>query len=436
MNEGILKKISKIGQYIFLDKNPDRIKRISRKNIIGSIVESTVFTVLIILVCYALPFTRNNFLALNMHPLAVMVAIISLRYGIYPGFLSAFIATIGYIAVYVASGNDMVLFFLKFQYHKFFIMFLFIAMILGKFQADKKENEEVSKRNIKKLKKLLIEEREKSEKLLTINRDLKNQIIQSRGGVISFQNIRKNLKSLMTIEEVFTRTIYYMNQLMNCENASIYLVENGMLNQIIKVGNSPMKKRLDLKNGESERFLMAINSREALEFPVDLKGEKPVFVSPVFYGEKIIALFEITRLSYETSKSENFGLFKAIMEEINISLSRIFYKNREENVGIFEEGTFITTGQYFGQILSEVKNRKKYYNQRYFILEGINANKYLAKELQEKLDELRKEGFAADYTCINDNKIEFLFINESDENNQRQLKILKNILKEEKLYEI
>ena len=112
MTSKIFKETLKIKRYIFLDKNPDRIEVISKKNIILSIIESLSYTILILLVCYALPFTRNNFLSLNIHPLAVMESIISLRYGIYAGFFSAFIATLGYIAAYIFSGNDMVLFFL------------------------------------------------------------------------------------------------------------------------------------------------------------------------------------------------------------------------------------------------------------------------------------------------------------------------------------
>ena len=430
----IFKEILKIKKYVFLDKNPDRIEVISKKTIVLSTVESISYTILILLICYALPFTRNNFLALNIHPLAVMVAIISLRYGVYSGFLSAFIATLGYLAAYVFSGNDMVLFFLKFQYYKFFIMFLFIAMILGKFQANRKENEEIAKRNSEKLKDLLDEEKQKNDELLKINRDLKNQIIVNRGRVISFQNIRKDLELMTTVEQVFTKSINFINQFMNCENASVYIIKNQSLNQIIKIGNSSMEKILNLNEPQAERFLTAMEKSEALEFPVDLKGEKPVFVAPVFYGKKIIAFLEITRLSYETSKSENFELFKIIVEEMNNSLARIFSQNEKNNIHIFEENTFITTKKYFEQILDEVKDRKKYYNQKYFILEGINKNKYLPKELQNKLNEL--QGFNASYTAIIDDKIKFLIINGDNENNKRQLEIVKNILKEEIMYEI
>ena len=92
--------------------------------------------------------------------------------------------------------------------------------------------------------------------------------------------------------------------------------------------------------------------------------------------------------------------------------------------------------KYFEQILDEVKDRKKYYNQRYFILEGNNKNKYSSEELQKKLDELEKNGLNADYVTITDDKIKFLLINGDNGNNKRQLEIVKNILKEEILYEI
>ena len=124
------------------------------------------------------------------------------------------------------------------------------------------------------------------------------------------------------------------------------------------------------------------------------------------------------------------------MEEINNSLLRIFSENEKNNIYIFEKDTFITTKKYFEQILDEVKDRKKYYNQRYFILEGNNKNKYSSEELQKKLDELGKNGLNADYVTITDDKIKFLLINGDNGNNERQLEIVKNILKEEILYEI
>ena len=221
-------------------------------------------------------------------------------------------------------------------------MFMFIAMILGKFQADKNENEEMSKRKLKKLEKLLDEEKQKKEELLKVNRDLRNRIIQSRGGVISFQNIRKKLLKLTTVDEVLKKSIDFMNQFISCENASVYIIRNQMLNQIVKIGNSTLDKKLSLKENSAKRFLDVVEKGKTLEFPIDLKGEKPVFIAPLFYGERIFALFEITRLSYDSLKNENFELFKIIIDETNITLSRIFSENEKKNIKVTIDDVFAT----------------------------------------------------------------------------------------------
>ena len=83
-----------------------------------------------------------------------------------------------------------------------------------------------------------------------------------------------------------------------------------------------------------------------------------------------------------------------------------------------------------------MKDRKKYYNQRYFILEGNNKNNYSSEELQRRLDEMEKDGLNTDYVTMFDDKIKFLIINGDNVNNKKQSEIVKNILKEETLYEI
>lgn len=432
----IFKEFLNTKKYILKDKNPERLEVISKKDIINSIIESIVYTVLILIIFYFLPFTREQFFGLNLHPLVIMVALISLRHGIYAGFVSSFIAMTGYLTAYIISGADMILFFMKFQYNKFFVIFLFVAMILGKFQANRKAYEEESKREKEKLKKKLDEEHEKNTELLMINRNLKNQVIQNHGGIVSFKNVQQKLESLKTVEEIYTEALKMINQFINIENASIYIKKGNTLNQIIKIGNSALDKRLNINDSLAQRFLKTYEKKETQEFPIDLKGKNPVFIAPIFYGDEITAFIEVTRLSYETSKSENYELFKIITDEINISLKRIFVQNQKNNIKIFEKNTYINTKQYFEQILNEIKNRQRYYSQNYLVLEGKNKNDYSAEKLQQELDKFEKAGFYYDYAGINDDKIRFLFINEDKEEKRKQSETIKNILKEEILYEI
>ena len=86
--------------------------------------------------------------------------------------------------------------------------------------------------------------------------------------------------------------------------------------------------------------------------------------------------------------------------------------------------------------MNEIKNRQRYYSQNYLVLEGKNKNDYSAEKLQQELDKFEKAGFYYDYASINDDGIRFLFINEDKEEKRKQSETIKNILKEEILYEI
>ena len=66
-----------------------------------------------------------------------------------------------------------------------------------------------------------------------------------------------------------------------------------------------------------------------MEFPIDFDGKKPIFVAPLFYGDDISGFIEVSRLSYSTSKSYSFEIFKVISEEINYTLQRIYKKNQK-----------------------------------------------------------------------------------------------------------
>ena len=61
------------------------------RTIFRCLLESAVYTILVLLIFYFLPYTKKEFLILNLHPLEIVVALMSLRYGNYLGILSSFI---------------------------------------------------------------------------------------------------------------------------------------------------------------------------------------------------------------------------------------------------------------------------------------------------------------------------------------------------------
>ena len=291
------------------------------KIIFRCLLESVVYTILVLLIFYFLPYTKKEFLVLNLHPLEIMVALMSLRYGTYLGILSSFIAISGYIFAYLHSGNDMILFLLKFQYYKFFLMFLFTAMILGKFKLNYKNREEDLKKGFEHLENSFQEEKEKNQQLLDINISLKNQIIRSGGSIVSFHNLKRELLQIKK-EESYEKILEIFRQLLACEVCSMYTLADNKLTRRFEIGKSKMEREILLNTKEGERFLEVSKKSTSLNFPFDITGKQPIFIGPLYNEKNIIGFLEIENFSYTTGEKYNFELFKILMEEINEILQK------------------------------------------------------------------------------------------------------------------
>ena len=289
------------------------------RTIFRCLLESAVYTILVLLIFYFLPYTKKEFLILNLHPLEIVVALMSLRYGTYLGILSSFIAISGYIFAYLHSGNDMILFLLKFQYYKFFLMFLFTAMILGKFKLNYKNREEDLKKGFEHLENSFQEEKEKNQQLLGINISLKNQIIRSGGSIVSFHNLKRELLQIKK-EESYEKILEIFRQLLACEVCSMYTLADNKLTRRFEIGKSEREILLDTKEGE--RFLEVSKKSTSLNFPFDITGKQPIFIGPLYNEKNIIGFLEIENFSYTTGEKYNFELFKILMEEINEILQK------------------------------------------------------------------------------------------------------------------
>lgn len=291
------------------------------RTIFRCLLESAVYTILVLLIFYFLPYTKKEFLILNLHPLEIVVALMSLRYGTYLGILSSFIAISGYIFAYLHSGNDMILFLLKFQYYKFFLMFLFTAMILGKFKLNYKNREEDLKKGFEHLENSFQEEKEKNQQLLGINISLKNQIIRSGGSIVSFHNLKRELLQIKK-EESYEKILEIFRQLLACEVCSMYTLADNKLTRRFEIGKSKMEREILLDTKEGERFLEVSKKSTSLNFPFDITGKQPIFIGPLYNEKNIIGFLEIENFSYTTGEKYNFELFKILMEEINEILQK------------------------------------------------------------------------------------------------------------------
>ena len=291
------------------------------RTIFRCLLESAVYTILVLLIFYFLPYTKKEFLILNLHPLEIVVALMSLRYGTYLGILSSFVAISGYIFAYLHSGNDMILFLLKFQYYKFFLMFLFTAMILGKFKLNYKNREEDLKKGFEHLENSFQEEKEKNQQLLDINISLKNQIIRSEGSIVSFHNLKRELLQIKK-EESYEKILEIFRQLLACEVCSMYTLADNKLTRRFEIGKSKMEREILLDTKEGERFLEVSKKSTSLNFPFDITGKQPIFIGPLYNEKNIMGFLEIENFSYTTGEKYNFELFKILMEEINEILQK------------------------------------------------------------------------------------------------------------------
>ena len=291
------------------------------RTIFRCLLESAVYTILVLLIFYFLPYTKKEFLILNLHPLEIVVALMSLRYGTYLGILSSFVTISGYIFAYLHSGNDMILFLLKFQYYKFFLMFLFTAMILGKFKLNYKNREEDLKKGFEHLENSFQEEKEKNQQLLDINISLKNQIIRSGGSIVSFHNLKRELLQIKK-EESYEKILEIFRQLLACEVCSMYTLADNKLTRRFEIGKSKMEREILLDTKEGERFLEVSKKSTSLNFPFDITGKQPIFIEPLYNEKNIIGFLEIENFSYTTGEKYNFELFKILMEEINEILQK------------------------------------------------------------------------------------------------------------------
>lgn len=83
---------------------------------------------------------------------------------------------------------------------------------------------------------------------------MKNQIINSKGSIIAFHSIRKELFNLKTKEDVYKKILSYLGQIVDYENGSIFVKEGNNLLQVDKKGNGKLKEIIQVNSGEYEKI--------------------------------------------------------------------------------------------------------------------------------------------------------------------------------------
>lgn len=404
-----------------------------RNKVLGCLIESLGYSLLIYFLFFKYLGTRDSFLEMNLHPLLIMVGFLSLKYGTYIGLIGSFVATGVYMFVYLSLGNDIGLFFISSQYYKFFLMFLFVNLILGKF----KDNFDVKLEKVTaekyQLSKRYKEERNKNLELTILSNKLKNQIVNSKQSLTTLYHIKKSLKE-KNIEQVYTEIMILFKDFLDCEAASIYkLTEDRELINILSFGNRALDYVINFDDEVAKNFRRVYEMREAMEFPVNIALKTPIYIAPIYNREKVIGFINIERLSFNVKERYTFELFKIIVDELRDAMVYILERvEKERSKYYLESAPKILQERYFEDIVDENKRRAEILKESFVLLEAKNSV-YSPQDISEILGEKLRIN---NYVSVDERYIRILFSMTSKDRVEELKLILKEYLKEVDFYEI
>ena len=369
-------------------------------------IESIVYSAVIYILFFHFNNLKEDFLIMNLHPLVVMVGFLALKYGVYIGFISSIMAIITYILAYISLGNDIFLFFFKFEYYKFFLIFLFIDILLGKIKLNFEEQKEKITEEKIEFENKYEDQKRKNTELIIINNKLKNQIINSRESLITLYKIKRSLRD-KTVEQLYTEIMIIFKEFLNCDTASVYkIVEKNNLRSILKLGNSNMPSFILFESEIGDRFKEVVKSKVPMEFSVDLDDKQPVYISPVYIKGELSGFINIEKLNFNVKERYTFEMFKIVSEELEDALELIFEKMKVEHKEYFYDETGnIVKWDYFNTIVEECERRKNLFETNYLLFEA----KKLKLSSQEIIEIIKDKIWGNDYITFNDEYIRFLF---------------------------
>lgn len=393
--------------------------------------ESFIYTGLVYFIFFYLSPFKHGFLELNLHPLLIVVAVISMRYGTYLSTFGVIFATFFYFLAYLNVERDPIIFFASFEYSKFILMFFFTALFIGKLRDSTDEKIIHMENEISRLKKGFTRQKRNNIKLTFTNSRLKNQIINSKESILTLHHLTSSLDK-MGVEEIFTKTILNIKQFIDCDVISIYSYnsEKNFARLKLKVGNGRLPSFFQIEEGEAHK--QVIDAGEAMAFPLDIEGDTPVYIAPVVTEGKIIGFINVERLSFSIQERYTFEMFKVISHWLNRSLVRAIKRQHSEELENIYEGTRILKMDYFNKRLEEENNRKKLFKMEFLAFEGDHRGA-VPHELHRMIEgRVRDE----DVVGMDDRVVRFIFPATEVQNKGLLLDKLGEVLEGIDFYEI
>lgn len=393
--------------------------------------ESFIYTGLVYFIFFYLSPFKHNFLELNLHPLLIVVAVISMRYGTYLSTYGVLFATFFYFLAYLNVERDPIIFFASFEYSKFILMFFFTALFVGKLRDITDEKIIHMENEISRLKKGFRRQKRNNIKLTFTNSRLKNQIINSKESILTLHHLTSSLDE-MGVEEIFTETLLNIKQFIDCDVISIYSYnsEKNFARLKVKVGNGRLPSCFQIQDGEA--YKQVIDSGKTMAFPLDIVGNTPIYIAPVIAEGKIIGFINVERLSFSVQERYSFEMFKIISHWLNRSLVRAIKRQQREEAENMFEGTRVLRMNSFNKRLEEENNRKKLFKMEFVAFEGNHGGATPAQIYKMIEGRVREE----DVMGMDERVVRFIFPATEPQNKGFLLDKLGEVLEGIDFYEI
>jgi len=336
-------------------------------------VESTIMAGTIYLVWFAYNPYPERFLAMNMHPLLIMVGLMALRYGNYLGVLSATIASLVYLYAHAYLGRDLVIFFTSWEYYKFLLMFYLTAVTLGTFR-------DYSDNKIAELGAQLSENKhdlgtliEAQQKALFVNSELKKQIIGTEDSILSLYSLASALESLRP-EVLYTELASVMAHFLRAQAVSIYTVDSDeqFLRLKVSLGHDVTPAR-SLRTLDFTYLTTVVSEKRAYRVSADSAPRDPVFSAPITKDGHVIAVVNVDKADFYMVTEYSFDLFKVIIEWVSKSLIRALEVEESLHENYYHPNSRLLKLVYFMERVAEEKRRLTKYGLPYSLLRLANG---------------------------------------------------------------
>ncbi|BEP28282.1 hypothetical protein HLPR_06130 [Helicovermis profundi] len=373
------------------------------KKIFFSILENIIFIAIVILVFYILPYNKESFLTLNIHPLFFVVLIMALRYGSAIGLISAFFVSLTYSYIYFTLGKDMFLLFSELSNSKYFVYFFIIAIVIGRFKDNFLYHEKISDNKINLLKEANQNLTEANKEAFALKEELRKQIIGAEHSILSLYEIASSLDTLDP-EEVYTETMGMLSKFLRAKTISIYSVNEtkGVLRLKIRLGEgSNLPNSIFYEDNES--FYELINKKNIVKHIYKSDDNCPLMCAPLIDDGKVVAILNIEMIEFKFVTDYTYNVFKIIVEWVNKALIRALSAEEDLRENEVFQGTNILFFSNFIDRLDKEEHRKEKFNIEYILLSYYIKNpnlEYISKKSLKILRDVDIVGMKCNFNFI------------------------------------